>query len=222
MALGTAATTPRRSASDLTSPSFSTAAPGAGAPDTGHHFTACGLAPAVIAVAASAAWMACSSGLILLNKDLLSHGFGYPMALSALGMGFSAVASYVTCRVLRLVDAKRTVTPRFYATRIMPVGLFMALTLLFGNLVYLYLTVAFIQMLKAFTVRRAPEKHGGGGAAARRSPASPLPAGSCGRPERHRPGAATRSGNSDTLPPPPHHPTTPPPPPPPHATQCSR
>ena len=40
------------------------------------------------------------------------------------------------------------VTLRFWCTRILPVGLFMALTLHFGNLVYLYLTVAFIQMLK--------------------------------------------------------------------------
>lgn len=39
-------------------------------------------------------------------------------------------------------------TLRFYMLRIMPVGLFMALTLHFGNTVYLYLTVSFIQMLK--------------------------------------------------------------------------
>jgi len=51
-------------------------------------------------------------------------------------------------QVLRIVEAKKTVTLRFYATKILPVGLFMALTLHFGNLVYLYLTVAFIQMLK--------------------------------------------------------------------------
>lgn len=42
-------------------------------------------------------------------------------------------------------------TSRFYVMRIMPIGLLMALTLLFGNLSYLYLTVAFIQILKAFT-----------------------------------------------------------------------
>lgn len=33
----------------------------------------------------------------------------------------------------------------------LPVGLFMAITLWTGNEVYLYLTVAFIQILKAFT-----------------------------------------------------------------------
>ena len=97
---------------------------------------------------ASVAWMSVSSALILLNKDLLSHGFPFPMALSGLGMAFSGTASYLACRVFKLVDAKKTVTPRFYVLRILPVGLFMALTLHFGNLVYLYLTVAFIQMLK--------------------------------------------------------------------------
>lgn len=53
----------------------------------------------VVAVVASLAWMSVSSGLILLNKDLLSHGFHYPMALSGLGMAFSGTASYVCCRV---------------------------------------------------------------------------------------------------------------------------
>lgn len=52
-----------------------------------------------VAVAASLAWMVASSGLIMLNKRLLSRGFTYPMALSGLGMAFSSVASYVTCRV---------------------------------------------------------------------------------------------------------------------------
>lgn len=43
------------------------------------------------------------------------------------------------------------VTWRFFFRSMLPVGLFMAATLHFGNLVYLHLTVAFIQMLKAFT-----------------------------------------------------------------------
>lgn len=121
-----------------------------------------------------------------LNKDLLSHGFHFPMALSGLGMAFSGTASYLCCRVrricaaagcmrppcvprprcaspvprrswrraccrspaaalhnrnpwpvvfvgrlqvFRIVDAKKSVTLRFYVTKILPVGLFMALTL---------------------------------------------------------------------------------------------
>ena len=48
-----------------------------------------------------------------------------------------------------MVEVNRVLTWNFYLRRILPVGLFMALTLLCGNLVYLYLTVSFIQMLKA-------------------------------------------------------------------------
>ena len=44
-------------------------------------------------------WMAVSSGLIMLNKHLMStDGFHFPMGLSLLGMGFSSIASYIACR----------------------------------------------------------------------------------------------------------------------------
>ena len=51
--------------------------------------------------------------------------------------------------MFKVVEVSRVLTWNFYLRRILPVGLFMALTLLCGNLVYLYLTVSFIQMLKA-------------------------------------------------------------------------
>lgn len=52
---------------------------------------------------------------------------------------------------MRVVPADKVVDSRFYVTRMLPVGFCMALTLVCGNTVYMYLTVAFIQMLKAFT-----------------------------------------------------------------------
>ena len=173
--------------------------------------------PQAMVVLGCAAWMAVSSGLILVNKHCMSvDGFAYPMALSGLGMAFSSVASFLCCKVapalpprsvscaalparrapakhpsqgslqpaaadwllcrrpglapqgmwagagfghgqgltgqppqvLGLVEVKHKMTSQFYVTRIMPIGLFMALTLYFGNIVYLYLTVSFIQMLK--------------------------------------------------------------------------
>ncbi len=55
-------------------------------------------------------------------------------------------------QVIKVVDVKRTLTWNFYIMRILPVGFFMALTLHFGNTVYLYLTVSFIQMLKSRTI----------------------------------------------------------------------
>lgn len=44
-----------------------------------HHLGMCGMSKPVVAVVSSIAWMAVSSALILLNKDLLSHGFHYPV-----------------------------------------------------------------------------------------------------------------------------------------------
>ncbi len=63
-------------------------------------------------------------------------------------MAASGAFSYFCCRVAGWVEAKQAVSARFYATRIMPIVLFMALTLFTGNQVYLYLSVSFIQMLK--------------------------------------------------------------------------
>ena len=64
--------------------------------------------------------------------------------------------THLVCQVFKVVDCRRTITWGFWATKILPVGLFMALTLHFGNVVYLYLTVSFIQMLKVRLVRALP------------------------------------------------------------------
>ncbi|KAG2437478.1 hypothetical protein HXX76_006128 [Chlamydomonas incerta] len=49
-----------------------------------------------------------------------------------------------------LLGVGRGVSGRYYLTRVLPTGFFMALTFTTGNMGYLYLTVAFVQMLKAF------------------------------------------------------------------------
>lgn len=58
--------------------------------------------PAAKKLAAATAclvYMTISSALIVLNQQLMHEdGFRYPMALSGLGMGFSAVASYIACK----------------------------------------------------------------------------------------------------------------------------
>lgn len=77
--------------------------------------------------------------------------FKYPMAVSGMGMATSGILSYACCRT-GLVDAKAVIKPDFYIKRIMPVGLFMALTLWTGNEVYRHLTIALIQMLKVSEV----------------------------------------------------------------------
>lgn len=116
-----------------------------------HKFSVTGLSSVATAAFASLTWMGFSSGLIMLNKHLLSNGFPYPMALSGMGMAFSGLASYLVCHQFVFVTPKHTVTKKLFFTKLLPIGLCMALTLSFGNLVYLHLTVSFIQILKSFT-----------------------------------------------------------------------
>jgi hypothetical protein len=84
------------------------------------------------------------------HSDIFA-GFKYPVSLSGLGQGFSALAAFATCHLLKWVSAEKRVDSKFFASRMLPVGFFNATTLMFGNAVYMYLSVAFIQMLKALT-----------------------------------------------------------------------
>ncbi|KAF6253764.1 triose-phosphate transporter family-domain-containing protein [Scenedesmus sp. NREL 46B-D3] len=73
------------------------------------------------------------------------------MSVAGMGMAASGAFSYILCHVTKTVEAKAVISRSYWVRRIMPVGFFMAATLWAGNLVYLYLSVSFIQMLKAFT-----------------------------------------------------------------------
>lgn len=56
----------------------------------------------------------------------------------------------ILARYSTLLDGRKTVkmTGRVYLRAIVPIGFFFSLSLICGNLAYLYLSVAFIQMLK--------------------------------------------------------------------------
>lgn len=56
-------------------------------------------------------------------------------------------------RCTTLLDGRKTVkmNTRVYIRAVVPIGAFFSLSLICGNLTYLYLSVAFIQMLKATT-----------------------------------------------------------------------
>ena len=61
----------------------------------------CSIADTAVLTAASVAYMVVSTGLILINKRIMhDDGFHYPMALSSLGMSFSAIVSFVLCQVI--------------------------------------------------------------------------------------------------------------------------
>lgn len=60
----------------------------------------------------------------------------------------------ILARTTTVLDGRKTVkmTGRVYLRAIVPIGLFFSLSLICGNLTYLYLSVAFIQMLKVRTL----------------------------------------------------------------------
>lgn len=91
--------------------------------------------------------------LIVVNRHILKElHFNYPMCLSGLGLLFT---TFVCVLLVQLgwveLEHRERITPAFALKNLLPVGAAMACTLSFGNAVYLYLPVGYIQMLKAFT-----------------------------------------------------------------------
>ena len=92
--------------------------------------------------------------LILVNKKIMRDvGFGYPMMVSGIGQLSSAICSAIAIKVLKVqpLTCVAQVTWPFYLRNMMVVGGATAASLCFGNAGYLYLTVSFVQILKAFT-----------------------------------------------------------------------
>ena len=104
-----------------------------------------------IAIAYSIAWAVMSSGLIFLNNYLLrERGFEYPMMLCSMGVTSSWAISFALVKMGRVaLKHEGLITRRWYVRQIAPIGFLGALSLGFGNYAYLYLSVSFIQMLKA-------------------------------------------------------------------------
>lgn len=92
-----------------------------------------------------------SSGVILYNKWVLSpkyFNFPLPITLTMIHMGFSAAVAFILIRVFKVVSPVK-MTFEIYATCVIPISAFFAASLWFGNTAYLFISVAFIQMLKA-------------------------------------------------------------------------
>ncbi|KAI5467002.1 triose-phosphate transporter family-domain-containing protein [Mariannaea sp. PMI_226] len=99
-------------------------------------------------------WITCSSSVILFNKWLLDTlNFRYPVILTTYHLTFATIVTQAMARWTTLLDGRKTVkmTGRVYMRAVVPIGVFFSLSLICGNLTYLYLSVAFIQMLKATT-----------------------------------------------------------------------
>lgn len=109
-----------------------------------------GLHPAFFIIA----WIALSSTLILFNKQVLGYGhFSYPIILTTWHLVFATIMTQLLARFTSLLDGRKRVkmTGRVYLRAIVPIGVFFSLSLICGNVTYLYLSVPFIQMLKSTT-----------------------------------------------------------------------
>ncbi|KAK2001931.1 triose-phosphate transporter [Colletotrichum falcatum] len=99
-----------------------------------------------------ASWILFSNLTILFNKWLLdTAGFKYPVILTCWHLVFSTLATQILARTTTLLDSRHKVrmTSRIYLRAVVPIGLLFSGSLVCSNLVYLYLSVSFIQMLKS-------------------------------------------------------------------------
>ncbi len=68
-------------------------------------------------------------------------------------MGFATLMTQILARFTTILDSRKKVpmTGRVYLRTIVPIGVMFSLSLICGNLTYMYLSVSFIQMLKVRT-----------------------------------------------------------------------
>ncbi|KAF2772518.1 TPT-domain-containing protein [Teratosphaeria nubilosa] len=97
-------------------------------------------------------WISLSSSVILFNKWILdSAKFHFPIFLTTWHLLFATVMTQLMARFTTTLDSRKKVpmTGHIYLRKIVPIGAMFSLSLICGNLTYLYLSVSFIQMLKA-------------------------------------------------------------------------
>jgi len=107
---------------------------------------------ALEAHACVALWIVLSATVILFNKYILTtYGFPFPIALTMTHMAFCSAVAFVLVRVARVVPPSEGVTREVYARRVAPIAGLFAVSLWASNTAYVYLSVAYIQMLKALS-----------------------------------------------------------------------
>jgi len=99
-------------------------------------------------------WIVLSSSVIIYNNYLYNTlNFRYPVFLVTFHLGFAAAGTRLLQRTTRLLDGTKDIhlTKDMFIRSILPIGLLFSGSLILSNTAYLYLSVAYIQMLKAFT-----------------------------------------------------------------------
>ncbi|KAJ1689079.1 hypothetical protein LUZ63_013234 [Rhynchospora breviuscula] len=99
-------------------------------------------------------WILLSFTVIVFNKYILDpkmYNWPFLISLTMVHMGFCCSLAFVLVRAFRLVNlpSSPSMTPSLYFKSVVPIGALYSLSLWFSNSAYIYLSVSFIQMLKA-------------------------------------------------------------------------
>ncbi|CAI9771490.1 unnamed protein product [Fraxinus pennsylvanica] len=98
-----------------------------------------------------AIWIFLSFTVIVYNKYILDrklYNWPFPISLTMIHMAFCSSLAFTAVRVFKLVEPA-ALSRRVYLTSVVPIGALYSLSLWLSNSAYIYLSVSFIQMLKA-------------------------------------------------------------------------
>jgi hypothetical protein len=96
-------------------------------------------------------WISLSFAVIVYNKYILDrkmYNWPYPISLTMIHMAFCSSLAYLLIKVFKLVEPV-SMSRDLYLKSVVPIGLLYSLSLWLSNSAYIYLSVSFIQMLKA-------------------------------------------------------------------------
>ncbi len=96
-------------------------------------------------------WIFLSFTVIVYNKYILDrklYGWPFPISLTMIHMAFCSSLAYLLVSVFKVVEPV-SMSRDLYFKSVVPIGLLYALSLWLSNSAYIYLSVSFIQMLKA-------------------------------------------------------------------------
>ncbi|KAJ7598990.1 triose-phosphate transporter family-domain-containing protein [Mycena floridula] len=99
-------------------------------------------------------WIALSSCVIIYNNYLYNTlNFKYPVFTVTWHLTFAAIGTRILEHTTNLLDGAKEVkmTKDMFIRSILPIGILFSGSLIMSNTAYLYLSVSYIQMLKAFT-----------------------------------------------------------------------
>lgn len=96
-------------------------------------------------------WIALSFSVIIFNKYILDkklYNWPFPISLTMIHMAFCSSLAFLLVKVVRVVEPVN-MSRELYLSSVVPIGALYAMSLWFSNSAYIYLSVSFIQMLKA-------------------------------------------------------------------------